>query len=320
MRKAILLYNPLSGRRRKHRVADIEAACSVLRVAGVEANPTATHSGPRASEQACEAIAAGCDTVFACGGDGTIHDVLQGMVSGSASLGIIPLGTANSLAHDLRIPQDAACAAHAALAAQPRRIALGKLRYLDFAGNQSSRYFIVAAGVGVDAHLFYKLNLMLKGRLGMTAYYAKAAHLWLTHRMERFLAEFLETGENEPRRAIVSQLLAVRIRNFGGVLQELAPGASLERNDLRLVLFRTTNRLSYLLYILRGLLREKWSVGGIDVLHGEKVECQCLPATLPSNGSTEVNRRILVEADGELLGTLPAEITLVPDALTLLVP
>jgi len=320
MRKAILLYNPLSGRRRKHRVADIEAACSVLRVAGVEANPTATHSGPRATEQACEAIAAGCDTVFACGGDGTIHDVLQGMVSGSASLGIIPLGTANSLAHDLRIPQDAASAARAALAARPRRIALGKLRYLDFAGNQSSRYFIVAAGVGVDAHLFYKLNLMLKGRLGMTAYYAKAAHLWLTHRMERFLAEFLETGENEPRRAIVSQLLAVRIRNFGGVLQELAPGASLERNDLRLVLFRTTNRLSYLLYILRGLLREKWSVGGIDVLHGEKVECQCLPATLPSNGSTEVNRRILVEADGELLGTLPAEITVVNDALTLLVP
>jgi len=320
MRKAILLYNPLSGRRRKHRVADIEAACSVLRVAGVEADPTATHSGPRASEQACEAIAAGCDTVFACGGDGTIHDVLQGMVSGSASLGIIPLGTANSLAHDLRIPQDAACAAHAALAAQPRRIALGKLRYLDFAGNQSSRYFVVAVGVGVDAHLFYKLNLMLKGRLGMTAYYAKATHLWLTHRMERFLAEFLETGESEPRRAIVSQLLAVRIRNFGGVLQELAPGASLERNDVRLVLFRTTNRLSYLLYILRGLLREKWSVGGIDVLHGEKVECQCLPATLPSNGSTEVNRRILVEADGELLGTLPAEITVVNDALTLLVP
>ena len=320
MRKAILLYNPLSGRRRKHRVADIEAACSVLRAAGVEANPTATHPGPRASEQAREAIAAGCDTVFACGGDGTIHDVLQGMVSGSASLGIIPLGTANSLAHDLRIPQDAACAAHAALAAQPRRIALGKLRYLDFAGNQSSRYFVVAVGVGVDAHLFYKLNLMLKGRLGMTAYYAKATHLWLTHRMERFLAEFLETGESEPRRAIVSQLLAVRIRNFGGVLQELAPGASLERNDLRLVLFRTTNRLSYLLYILRGLLRETWNVGGIDILHGEKVVCQCLPATPPRNGSAEVNRRILVEADGELLGTLPAEITLAPDALTLLVP
>jgi len=320
MRKAILLYNPLSGRRRKHRVADVEAACSVLRAAGVEANPTATHPGPRASEQAREAIAAGCDTVFACGGDGTIHDVLQGMVSGSASLGIIPLGTANSLAHDLRIPQDAACAAHAALAAQPRRIALGKLRYLDFAGNQSSRYFVVAVGVGVDAHLFYKLNLMLKGRLGMTAYYAKATHLWLTHRMERFLAEFLETGESEPRRAIVSQLLAVRIRNFGGVLQELAPGASLERNDLRLVLFRTTNRLSYLLYILRGLLRETWNVGGIDILHGEKVVCQCLPATPPRNGSAEVNRRILVEADGELLGTLPAEITLAPDALTLLVP
>src|SRR5438445_11556797 len=124
MRKAILLYNPLSGRRRKHRVADMEAACSVLRVAGVEADPTATHSGPRASEQACEAIAAGCDTVFACGGDGTIHDVLQGMVSGSASLGIIPLGTANSLAHDLRNPQQPASSPRASLAPQPQQLGL----------------------------------------------------------------------------------------------------------------------------------------------------------------------------------------------------
>src|SRR5205807_5652966 len=151
-----------------------------------------------------------------CGGDGTIHDVLQGMVSGSASLGIITCGTANSLAHDLRIPHDAASAARAALAARPRRIALGKRRYLDFAGNQRSRYFIVAAGVGVDAHLFYKLNLMLTGRLGMTAYYAKAAHLWLTHRMDRFLAESLATGENEPRRAIVCQFVAVATRNSSG--------------------------------------------------------------------------------------------------------
>ena len=49
--------------------------------------------------------------------------------------------------------------------------------------------------------------------------------------------------------------MAVRIRNFGGVIQELAPGASLDRDDLRLVFCRTASRLAYLAYVTRGLLR-----------------------------------------------------------------
>ncbi|PYX64747.1 MAG: hypothetical protein DMG74_11475 [Acidobacteria bacterium] len=320
MHKAILLYNPLAGRRRKRRLADVEAALTVLRAAGVEAISAATHSGARAGEQAQEAIESGCDTVFACGGDGTIHDVLQGMVGTAAALAIIPLGTANSLAHDLRLPQNPALAARVALTAPAHRIAVGKVNCLDFSGNQTSRYFLVVTGVGVDAHLFYALSAPLKQRVGMGAYYGKATHLWLSHRMESFLAEFREPNVDQHRRILVSELLAVRIRNFGGILQELAPGASLQRNDLRLVLFRTSNRFFYLLYVLKGLLRQKWNIRGIDLAHSDKISCQCLPASLPRNGNPRVNSRIFVEADGELLGTLPAEISVVPDALTLLIP
>jgi len=320
VRKAILLYNPLAGRRRKRRLADVEAALTVLRAGGVEAISAATHSGAGAGEQARAAIASGYDTIFACGGDGTIHDVVQGMVGTAASLAIVPLGTANSLAHDLRLPQNPALAAQIALTAPARRIAVGKVHCLDFSGNQTSRFFLVVTGVGVDAHLFYALNAPLKQRMGMGAYYGKAAHLWFTHRMERFLAEFRETNVDEPRRTMVSELLAVRICNFGGVLQELAPGASLQRNDLRLVLFRTSNRFFYLLYVLKGLLRQKWNIRGIDLVHSDKITCQCLPAILAENADQQAVSRIFVEADGELLGTLPAEITVVPDALSLLVP
>jgi diacylglycerol kinase (ATP) len=316
MRKAILLYNLLSGRRRHRRAADVDSALSILRGAGVEATASPTRSSSEASEQARQAVAAGYDTIFACGGDGTIHDVLQGIVGTSAALAVIPLGTANSLAHDLRIPQNPAVAARMALSATPRRIAVGRVQCLDFEGNNSVRHFIVAVGVGVDAHLFYKLNIALKQQLGMIAYYGKATHLWLTHRMEYFTAEFLETGANEPRRTTVSELLAVRIRNFGGILQELAPGASLNRDDMRLVLFSTTSRIRYLLYVIRGLLRQGWNVRGIDLVHGHKIVCQGLPAS----AAGKRNPRIYVEADGELVGTIPAQITVVPDALTLLVP
>ena len=320
MRKAILLYNPLSGGRRDRRLGDVQAVLSILHASGVEATAAETRSNGEAAEQARAAIADSCDTVFACGGDGTVHDVLQGMVHSSASLAIIPLGTANALAHDLRLPLDPVSAARAVLDAQPRRITLGHVQYFDFKGGPASRHFVIAAGIGVDAHLFYKLNVGLKQHLGMLSYYAKATHLWLTHPMNRFIADFQETGTHESRRAIVSELLAVRIQNFGGVLQELAPGASLERNDLRLVLFRTTSRAAYLLYVIRGFLHKRFAVRGIDLADSEKISCQALPASAPKNGNPQSNPRIYVEADGELVGVLPAQITVIPEALSLLVP
>jgi YegS/Rv2252/BmrU family lipid kinase len=304
MRKAMLLYNPLSGRRRGSRLADIEAALSVLRGAGIEATAAPTRAASDATDQTKQAIGEGCDTVFACGGDGTVHDVLQGLVGTNTALAIIPLGTANSLAHDLRIPRSPSDAAQAALTAQPRRIAVGRIEFQDFTGKRSSRYFTVVAGIGVDALLFYKLDALAKRRFGMAAYCAKAIHLWLTHQMENFAVE-IEEGQ----RSAVSQLLAVRIRDFGGVLRQLAPGASLDRDDLRLVLFHTRSRLAYLRYVLRGLFGTNWKVPGIELVHSASAVCRNVTSS-----------RIFVEADGELLGTLPAEISMVRDGVTLLMP
>lgn len=314
MRKAMLLYNPLSGRRRGRRLADVEVALSVLRSAGVEASAAPTRAASDATDQARQAIAEGCDTVFACGGDGTVHDVLQGLVGTNAALGIIPLGTANSLAHDLRLPLSPASAALTALTAKPRRIAVGRIEYQDFAGKRGTRYFTVTVGIGVDAHLFYKLDPLAKRRLGMASYYAKATHLWLTHKMENFAVEIEDEGQNQ--RTEVSQLLAVRIRDFGGVLRELAPGASLERDDLRLVLFHTRSRLAYLRYVLRGLFGTNWKVPGIELVHSARAICH----DVASSTASGTRSPIFVEADGELLGTLPAKISMVRGAVTLLVP
>jgi diacylglycerol kinase (ATP) len=306
MRKAMLLYNPLSGRRRESRVADVEAALSVLLKAGVEASAVPTRAASDATDQTRQALAAGCDTIFACGGDGTIHDVLQGLVGTKAALAIIPLGTANSLAHDLGLPLFPVDAARTALTAKPRRIAVGQISYQDFSGNRATRYFTVLVGIGVDAHLFYKLAPLAKRRFGMAAYCAKAIRLWLTHSMETFEVELKE----ESRQAKVSQLLAVRIGDFGGVLRQLAPGASLDRDDLRLVVFHTRSRVAYLRYVLRGLFGTNWNVPGIELLHSTSATCRTASGNAKSG--------IFVEADGELLGTLPAEISVVQDALTLL--
>ncbi|HEX3106462.1 MAG TPA: YegS/Rv2252/BmrU family lipid kinase [Terriglobales bacterium] len=312
MRKAALFYNPLSGRRKKHRVKDVEAAAAILRAAGVEVEIAPTRAASDAAAQVRMSIRNGFDTVVACGGDGTVHDVLQGLAGTDAGLGIIPLGTANAMAHDLRLPISCERAARALLTAIPKRIAVGKIEYRDFNNIPCERYFTVAAGVGVDAHLFYKLNRLIKHRMGMMAYYAKATHLWLTHRMRYFEAEFSTDSDDarvEPR---LSEMLAVRINYFGGVLRELAPGASLARNDMRLVLCRTGNRALYLAYVFRGMLGLSSGVPGIELAHADQITCR--------HASGEKDEDIYVEADGELLGGLPITLSMVPDALTVLVP
>jgi diacylglycerol kinase (ATP) len=313
MRKAILLYNPVSGRRRDSRIADVESARSMLRTAGIDATAAPTSGAGQASEQVKQAIAQGCDTIFACGGDGTIHDVLQGLVGTDAALGIIPLGTANSLAHDLGITGNPAAAAKTAISAHRRRIAVGNIEYRDFSGNTASHYFALIIGIGVDAELFYKLHPTAKRWFGMAAYCARATWLWLTHPLTPFAVEF--TGEEQKRKVEVSQLLAVRIRDFGGVLRELAPGASFARDDFRAVLFYTRSRWTYLRYILRGLFGTQWNAPGIELVHSTAASCWAI-----DQASASGQARVLVEADGELLGTLPAKISMVPDALTILVP
>jgi len=320
MRKAALLYNPDSGGSRTRRQAELESVLALLRGADVEAELVLTDSPAHAEEQARQAVLAGCDTLFACGGDGTIHNIVQVLAMSPVALAILPMGTANALAHDLKLPADLAAAARAALQGVPRRVGLGRIQCVDLNGNPGTRFFIVAAGAGVDAHLFYKLHAGTKQRMGMAAYYTKAWQLWFSHPMIRFQIEFAETGLNEPRRADVTELMAVRIRNFGGVLQELAPGASLERNDMRLVFCHTASRLAYLLYVTRGLLRRNWKVPGIELAYSGRVQCQYLPASGSSDAAPQAQPRVHVEADGELVGTLPADITIVPDALTLLVP
>jgi diacylglycerol kinase (ATP) len=316
LQKAILLYNPASGRRHHRREADVEIAAGVLRAAGVEVVVSETLGTTRTAVQVSQQIADGCDAVIACGGDGTIHDVLQGLVGTGAALGVIPLGTANSLAKDLGLPASPAAAARALLAAKPRHIAVGHILCKGASGESISRYFTVTAGIGADAEVFSNLSANHKRRLGHAAYYVEATRLLLTHPFHRFKAQFKETGKSQVQdvqieNAEVTQLLAVRIRNFGGLLRELAPGASLERNDLRLVLFRTRGRWTILSYALRAALNGKWNVPGVDLAFADSVICEPLPGS-PSP--------IFVEADGEPLGTLPAEISVVRDALTLLMP
>ena len=312
MRKAALLYNPDSGGS-KRRQRELQSALEILKAGSVQAELVASDSREQAAELVRQAIAAGCDTVFACGGDGTINNIAQVLAKTPVALGILPIGTANALAHDLGLPLRIPEAAKEALSAEQRRVALGEITCTDLSGLRKTRYFVVAAGIGVDAHLFYKLHTGTKQRLGMGAYYAKAWHMWFTYPMTRFRVAYTTPEGGEQKSAAVTELLAVRIREFGGLVRELAPGASLDRNDIRLILCHTGQRFAYLAYVARALFRREWTIPGIELAYSTKALCDYAESGSPA-------RKIYVEADGELIGSLPAEISIIPDALTLLTP
>jgi diacylglycerol kinase (ATP) len=314
MRKAALLYNPDSGGSKK-RQRELQTALDILKSVGKEAYLILTDSRDHAAEETRRAMACGCDTVFACGGDGTINNLAQVLAGSETALALLPMGTANALAHDLGLPLDIAAAAKASLTAKRRRVALGSITCAGLDGQPLHRCFIVAAGVGVDAHLFYKLHRGAKQSMGMTAYYARAMSLCFTYVMRRFAAEYFETGLAEMQKAVLTEMIAVRIRNFGGMVREFAPGAALERNDMRLIICRTDSRLKYLAYVARCLLGGSWTIPGIDLVHCSRIRCD-----YPCSAASPPRKNIYVEADGELIGRLPAELSVVPDALTLLAP
>jgi len=188
---------------------------------------------------------------------------------------------------------------------------VGKISYRDRDGVERSRYFTVAAGVGADGQFFYRLDANLKRRFGYAAYLIEAFRLWSTHKFPLFDATVVAAGEPEARVEQVSQLLAVRIGNFGGVVQNLVPGAALYNSNLRLVAFKTRSRYRYLRFVAAVIFRRHTFSREIESIDAVTVECSTC------NGSAE---RVLVEADGEMLGRLPARIEIVPDALTLLIP
>ena len=322
MRKAAFIYNPASGSGRRRRLEDVESAAAVARAAGVEVVATPTRAPGSAGEQASEAIAAGCDAVFACGGDGTTHEVLQGMIEagGNAALGIIPLGTANALARDLGVPQNPVQAAKVMVAAEPRRLAAGKIEYQDASGQLRHRYFTVMAGSGPDALLIYAMSLMnlkWKERLGMGAYYVQGLVSWATADFAPFEAEYVESESGERRRQVVAAMMAVRIGYFGFPLKRLAPGAALGRDDFRVLLCRPPIRLRYLAYLSGVLLGFNWKVPGVELVYATEVSCRPLA---DADAGASKPRRIYTEADGELLGTVPARFSIAPHAFTLLTP
>ncbi|MGA2538417.1 MAG: diacylglycerol kinase family protein [Terracidiphilus sp.] len=311
MRRVALIYNPASGQYSSRRRRAVEQAAALLQVAGIDAETVETLARGSAGTLAEDAVRRGCDTIIACGGDGTVNEVLQSIVGTEVALGVLPLGTANALAANLGLNTSPVKAMRRLLAAEPVCVSVGRISFGNGTENMRSLYFTVAAGVGADALFLSRLDAGRKRRLGYALYLVEALRVWATHSFPLFEAVFEECGTCLPRTVEISQLLAVRIRDFGGVLHNLAPGATLHNDGLRLLAFKTRSRYQYFRFLLAVLFGRQTFSRQVELLDAVSVECR------PRNRS---RTRVFAEADGELLGHLPVRIEIVPQALNLLIP
>jgi diacylglycerol kinase (ATP) len=262
----------------------------------VELVPT---TGPGAATAiAREQLAKGVELVIAAGGDGTINEVAEGMVHSRVPLAILPGGTANVMAMEMKLGLDLARLAAQLHELQPRRIPLGHLLCDQ---GRVSRHFLLMAGIGLDAHIVYRVDAAIKARTGKLAYWLAGWSL-----LGKPLAQ-LEARVGE-QSYTCSFALVSKVRNYGGDF-EIAQSVRLFDSHFEVVLFEGRSTLPYVKYFLSMALRKLDGIEGVTTLRADRV-------VLPSTG----DERVFVQIDGEFAGRLPAEITIVPDALTLLVP
>ena len=169
MTRALLITNPMAARTAQ---LAVDRVVSTLREGGWSVELLATSAPGDARRLAEYGVAQGVDTVVVYGGDGTTMQAAAALVGTDVNLGVIPGGTGNLLAGNLRIPNNPARAAHALLGARPKSIDLGRMDRPD-----GVHYFAVACGAGYDARVMAETASAQKRRWGMGAYVATTFRL-----------------------------------------------------------------------------------------------------------------------------------------------
>ena len=291
--RVLLIANPAS--RRGARLIDRARAAVIATGASCELALTerAGHAGEIAAARGRD-----FDVVLTLGGDGTAMEAAGALAWSEIPIGVLAGGTGNLLARALGIPMKVERAVPALLGGTLKKIDLGVIR---------GHRFAVAAGVGIDAAMVEETPRWMKRRLGVLAYtiIASRAALRAVVRRQFFLARIQVDGELIERRAA-----AVLFANFGAILENriaFGPDIAVDDGVIDCCIFSPRN--------LRDALRIMWRVTRRDFRPD--------PSILYRKGTRfhlETEPVLALQADGELLGTTPADVTVEPLAARLLVP
>ncbi len=159
--RACLITNPRSGRGG----IDLTDVLPVLDAQGWDVTVRAKEHGGHATELARQAAAEGYNVVVDCGGDGTLSEIVGGVVGTDAAVGTLPGGTINLWSKEVGISKRLRVAAMQLASAERHRLDVGQISV----NGKHSEYFLLMAGIGVDAAIVERVNKRLKNRIGALA-------------------------------------------------------------------------------------------------------------------------------------------------------
>jgi diacylglycerol kinase (ATP) len=240
-------------------------------------------------------LADGFDLVAAAGGDGTVSAVIDGLAGTGVPLGIVPMGTANLVARELNIPLDLE-EASALIAAPPRMRMLDAMKIAD-------RVYVLVAGVGVSASVAGGTTRRNKRRFGLIAYVGAA--ILKAFELRRRHLEVEVDGVARRYRAV-----EVAVANCGILARMLFPkGPDIHADDghLDVWILGAKTILDYPRY-LGGIIMGRPSNPRIHFLEARRSIAVRSAVPVP------------VQADGDVIGTTPVEMLVLPGAVRVIVP
>jgi diacylglycerol kinase family enzyme len=292
-----LIFNPRAGRILRSSGNLIQRTEAAMRATGhtVTLAPT---TGPRTAGMIARAqIARGADLIVVAGGDGTINEVLEGMIGSSVPMAILPAGTANVLAMELKLGSDPVKAAARIGEWVGRTVSVGRIELQ----GQETRHFLLMAGIGLDAHVVYHVKGGLKARTGKFAYWVAGWSL-----LGKKLPQFEVEADGVKRQCAFA--LISKVRNYGGDF-EIARDVTLLDQEFEVVLFEGKTSASFVPYFAGMAFGRLAGMRGVTVMRARELKIR-------GGGDAAV----YVQIDGELAGRLPAEVSVVTEGVKLLVP
>ena len=290
MKRGFLIYNPTAGIRAKT-TPRIQQLIRDFEEQEIEIVPAPTEAGGSVVQQVREMLDQKPDLFVTWGGDGTINETVNGMFGSGVPLGILPGGTANLMVRELGIPSNVADAV--------RVIGAGKRRMISV-GQANSRYFLLMVGVGFDSAVIQNVNLTMKRRLGKLAFGISALHTAVSYRFPNFQVH-CDGNVSDCTFAVICNA-----RHYAAYFV-LTPDADISDEYLYICLFKDPGLARLIQYAFHALRRTHLQLPSVQVIRAKEVFV---------NGMETV----AVQADGELVGSLPLRFSIHPRCLEVFCP
>jgi diacylglycerol kinase (ATP) len=265
-----------------------------------------------ATALASEAAKKGVSLIIACGGDGTVSEVANGILNSGkdVELGILPSGTGGDFRRTLEIPSQPRAAAHILRTGKDRRIDIGRVTFVDVNGREATRYFLGVASCGMSTKVIERV------KNGGPNWLPSNTPQWIGGRLS-FGASLLQTAmsseatkihiqvddQHERHLSVVSFCIA-NARYFGGGMK-IAPEAKLADGKFDVISVGDLSTLKIVTSAPRVYLGSHLSMSEVSHTLARKVYVR----------AANRNEEISLEIDGELPGRLPATFQIIPDAL-----